>query len=584
MPSKTYGEIRRAGGASLYWLIKAEPHVMMRLKRIFPRVKTASFGTIAISDSTEVCRDLEWVLERWPMKASEDDLLLLKRRAGEHRALEETIQNVVTGACAPRFPAPVARAPRNYQQIAADLTLATGRLLLTDDIGLGKTMSSLLVLADPESLPALVVTMTSLPEQWSLELQRTWPDLSWHILTKTTPYDLTQFGPNGTMPQVIITSYRKLASWAQHLSGVVKTVILDEAQEVRTGTSTSKGAAAAHLIRKAKYAMGLTASPVYNYGGEIWNILDIISPGVLGTREEFGREWGIDVQGKVKVRDPRALGTYLRDLGIMLGRTRKEVGHELPTEPLRITQHVNADEKVLERMTGDAVEMAKLILSTQGTAQERFRMAGEFDMRMRQATGIAKAPYVAEFVRLLLESEDSVVVWAWHRAVYDLLAERLESFNPVLYTGSETVAKKGRSYEDFIAGRSRVLLMSLRSGAGLDGLQQRSSVGVFAELDWSPQVHTQCIGRLDRQGQENPVTAYFLVSDSGADPIMADVLSLKYSQSEPLIRPDANLLQPTTDTGDKIKKMALRLLEVNGVAAPIPSVEDADVMQLSAFS
>src|SRR5579884_3848269 len=43
--------------------------------------------------------------------------------------------------------------------------------------------------------------------------------------------------------------------------------------------------------------------------------------------------------------------------------------------------------------------------------------------------------------------------------------------------------------------------MSLRSGAGLDGLQEDCTVGVFGELDWSPEQHRQCIGRLDRDGQ-----------------------------------------------------------------------------------
>jgi hypothetical protein len=44
---------------------------------------------------------------------------------------------------------------------------------------------------------------------------------------------------------------------------------------------------------------------------------------------------------------------------------------------------------------------------------------GDFDWKMRQATGIAKAPYVAEFVKLLLESEQKVVLFGWHRDVYD---------------------------------------------------------------------------------------------------------------------------------------------------------------------
>ena len=45
--------------------------------------------------------------------------------------------------------------------------------------------------------------------------------------------------------------------------------------------------------------------------------------------------------------------------------------------------------------------------------------------------------------------------------------------------------------DDFIDGDARVLMMSLRSGAGLDGLQEVSHTAVFGELDWSPGVHRQ---------------------------------------------------------------------------------------------
>jgi hypothetical protein len=57
---------------------------------------------------------------------------------------------------------------------------------------------------------------------------------------------------------------------------------------------------------------------------------------------------------------------------------------------------------------------------------------------MRRATGLAKAPYVADFVRLLLESEPKVVLFGWHRDVYEIWLDRLADLNPSLYTGSES--------------------------------------------------------------------------------------------------------------------------------------------------
>lgn len=50
---------------------------------------------------------------------------------------------------------------------------------------------------------------------------------------------------------------------------------------------------------------------------------------------------------------------------------------------------------------------------------------------------------------------------------------------------------------------------------------------MFGELDWSPGVHDQCIGRLDRDGQIKQISAYYLLADSGSDPIISDVLGIK---------------------------------------------------------
>jgi hypothetical protein len=69
-----------------------------------------------------------------------------------------------------------------------------------------------------------------------------------------------------------------------------------------------------------------------------------------------------------------------------------------------------------------------------------------------------------------------------------------------------------------------------------------------------------CIGRLHRDGQGNTVMAYFLVSDVGSDPVMADVLNVKRMQGEPLRNPDADLFETSEDTTDRVKRLAREIL------------------------
>lgn len=198
------------------------------------------------------------------------------------------------------------------------------------------------------------------------------------------------------------------------------------------------------------------------------------------------------------------------------------------------------------------------------------RAAGEIDWRMRQATGIAKALYVAAFVRMLLASEASVLLYGWHHAVYALWMDALAEFRPVCFTGDESTTQKEAAKQAFLRGDSRVLVMSLRSGAGVDGLQGVCRCVVFGELDWSPGVHEQCIGRVHRPGQRDAVRAYFLHADAGSDPIIVEVLGIKTAQAQGIRDPLAAASEHVGDRSDHIRMLAESCIRSMGETAPEP--------------
>jgi SNF2 family DNA or RNA helicase len=544
------------------WALKAAPYVLIKAKRLFPRAYPYLDGGIVLHATPEVGRDLQWLLERYPMEMDAETAARLAGDADEHRRTEQAVHAILTGE-RPHLPfAEPARPAREYQLVAADLALTTGSLLLADDVGLGKSMSGLLLLREPNALPALIVTLTHLPAQWVDELLKTLPLLRYHVAKRMQPHDLRD--RNGHEPDVLIMQYSKLRGWGDHLAGNVRTVIFDEVQELRRMDS-QKWQAASRVAFQAEYRVGLTATPVYNYGDEVHTIMEVLAPGRLGSREEFLREWGgrseVGFEGRhATVRDPAALGLYLRDQGLMLRRSRKDVGRELPPV-IRVPHAIDADADLFESLIEDALDLAEILVHRTAPRQQLFQASGEFDWRMRQATGIAKAPYVAEFVKMLLETDEQVVLFGWHRAVYDIWLDRLADANPVLYTGTESPTQKQRNADAFLSGASRVLLMSLRAGAGLDGLQEAARIAVFGEIDWAPAIHTQCIGRLQRDHAdgtvpEEPVVAYFLLSDHGSDPVMAEVLQLKRQQADPILDPDAPLFEPAPDVRDRIRELA----------------------------
>jgi SNF2 family DNA or RNA helicase len=554
------------------WIIETEPQVALRLKRVFERINKNQYGKLTLSASPTNSRELSWFLQRYPMEMSKGDQERLQELTQDHLANEELVGKVLAGDYkAPSFE--LAVQPRDYQRISADLAMKTGRLLIADDVGLGKTAQAICTFTDPSNLPALVVTLAHLPKQWAKEIEKFLPKLRTHIIKKGQPYDVCKGkkGEKTLFPDVLIINYHKLAGWAETLSGVVKTVVYDEIQELRRSESGKYGAAT-HISEQCNLCIGLSATPIYNYGGEIFNVISSLEPGVLGMKDEFVREWCDSYMAdRPKIRDPKAFGSFLREQGLMIRRTRSEVGRELEALT-KIPQAIEADPEALSRIEDSAAELAKIILS-QNTLKKGVKMQASEQLSnlVRQATGIAKAPYVADFVRMLAEADEPILLYAWHREVYSILEAKLRDLNPVMYTGSESANQKQEAKDKFLSGEAKILMMSLRAGAGLDGLQHHCRTVVFGELDWSPGVHDQCIGRVHRDGQKDPVMAYFLLSDYGSDPVMSDVLGVKRAQMSGIRDPNAELIEASQGSDHDLKKLAESFLRQRGLEVTEPT-------------
>lgn len=570
MSNRTYGRLTLERG---FWIIDAEPQVTQRLKRLFPRIKDTS-GTgaekniVRLRNSPEICRELEWFMVRYPLVVYHPDSL--KTGADAHREMQDRLGHILSPDYKPTSVA-MTRPLRDYQAVAVNLFhQMQGGLLIGDDVGLGKTPTAIGACCIPEARPALIVCPTNLVHQWAKEqIPKFLPDAKVHIIKQKARYQLPE-------ADFYLITYSKLSAWAPWFMThkLLKAVVYDEIQELRRQES-DKWSAAHLLADVVPFRLGLSATPVYNYGSEMFNVMGVLRPGELGTEDEFKREWCVYKHGHHLVKDPGMFGSYLRDNFMMLARKRREVGRELP--PIEdIIVPVEHDPEVLKAIKDDSLALAKKILT--GTFVERGVAAREFDWRLRQATGIAKAPFVAELIKMIA-CKEKVLVFAWHREVYSVLEKLLEEFKPVFWTGEESATQKNAAKEAFMHGDSQILFMSQRSAAGVDGLQDVCSVCVYAELDWSPKVHHQNSGRLDRErtdGTMNNVTAFYPLSDSGSDPVIAEMLGIKSAQADGImghcvsegLTPDENVERVKSLAREYLKRHGETVIETTGEGTP----------------
>jgi len=205
----------------------------------------------------------------------------------------------------------------------------------------------------------LIIVPAGLVEQWWEELDRKFglPALAqgsqaWNQSAR--PWDA---------PIVIVSvATARRGVLREELAGVSwDLVVVDEAHRLKSTRSAS-----ARLARalRARYLLLLTATPVENRLDDLFQLVNLVRPGHLGSAPEFRvRHGAAGVEG---VREIRHLQARLRD--VMVRHRRSEVALMLPrrvAETVRVAP--GADEAELYRLVSERVRESATI----GTIEDR---------------------------------------------------------------------------------------------------------------------------------------------------------------------------------------------------------------------
>ena len=539
------------------WVVKAEPCVTELCKRLFPGTATSRRGEARFAAHRRIIGDLNWLMLRYPLAVNPADAQRWKD------ALYEAREYVRKRDAALTAPVRVAPSPTvfsgkltAFQEEGLAFLLRTDRCLLADEMGLGKTVEALAMLAQLGAYPALIIAPAHLIRNWENEIARFIhrPDgspITVHTVKGLSSYDLPP-------ADIYLMHYLLLRGWKKALPELgVRNVIFDEIQELRHA-GTEKYSAASLLAEQAERVVGLSGTPIYNRGAEIWNVVNTLDFHFLGDYESFTREWCYGYGNEI-VAKPELLGDHLRSEGIMLRRTKQDVLKDLPPKR-RLVITIDSDDSQYRKLMQPVDEKLRQLKHDDTlTASQKAMLSMEVEQGERQATGLAKAPYVIQFVRALLDGGEKVLLFAHHHQVMDAYRDELKTFSPAFITGRETMDQKARSVERFMEGRTDLCCVSLRAAAGLN--LQRATCVVFGELDWSPAVHSQAEDRAHRMGQTDSILCYYLVSRKGSDQDVQDALGLKVSQFVALMGDRTDTQAQLNENAQYAREYAERLVQ-----------------------
>ena len=513
------------------WKVTGERAVAM-VSRIIPQAwyGDGEYEAIVPDDPRNVAQ-IKWIMDRYPLEILSKNVWQKKlppsaKVIPKKPKKTERLQLATPGK---QFKGNLL----NFQREGLDFLLkSAGNALLADEMGLGKTVQSLSYLASEQNaFPALIVAPLVTLQNWQREIEK-------FMMRKSRNGRLVEDeAPTSTIIRVgksedlgkydfYIINYELLFKRYKDLSRLgLKTIVCDEVQNLRSKT-TQKYQAIKKLaaLESVKYRVGLSGTPIYNRGSEIWPIVDILRPGLLGSFREFCEYFCyINEKGKaIVLENKRESLRNMLQKHVMLRRKKTDVLSELK-EKIRYKEIIDSDinyyNKELERIW-KKLEDERKEAQTAFDASTAYQRAIQSE---RQAAGAAKLPHVINFVKNIMEIEESVVVFCHHKSIHSLLHQSLSEFKPASIIGGQSDKQRQDSIDSFQNGQTKLMIAGLRAGnVGIN--LTRAKYVIFAELDWSPAIHLQAEDRLHRIGQKNTVFAYYLIGNGTLDEHVARVL------------------------------------------------------------
>jgi len=507
------------------------PRAVSMVARVIPHAWYGNGPEEAIvPDTIQNVEKIKWIMDRYPLEIRSKSIWHRKvRKVIVPQKKWTRIEKLRKANPGPQFRGNLL----DFQREGLDFLLKSyGNALLADEMGLGKTVQTLAYLAtEKQTFPVLIVAPLVTLNNWQRETQKFLKKRSRNgkIIEDGYPSSiLIRTGKSQEIEKhdVYIINYDLLHKRIDDLSKLnIKTIVCDEVQHLRSKT-TKKYMAVKKLaaLDSIKYRVGLSGTPIYNRGSEIWPIVDILRPGLLGTFDEFCEYFCyVNEKGKAIVLENKraSLGEELRK-HVMLRRKKSDVLKELK-EKVRYKELIDSDINYYHAELGKIWERLEKEQKSATSAFDKFSSYKRAIQSERQAAGVAKVPHVIEFVKNIMEIEESVVVFCHHKAIHELLHRNLAEYQPASIIGGQSDKERQEGIDRFQNGETKLIIAGLRAGnVGIN--LSRARYVIFAELDWSPAIHRQAEDRLHRIGQKNTVFAYYLMGNGTLDDHVADVL------------------------------------------------------------
>ena len=456
----------------------------------------------------------------------------------------------------PAFPATVRSLPKPHQTAGFAWLVQCWRagvpgVLLADDMGLGKTFQALSFLAwlragEAQPRPVLIVAPTGLLANWRAEIER---HLAPDALGPVIPVygDALARMRNGAGRDietgasaistegwahagVVLTTYETMRDY--HLSFARQpfaAILYDEAQKLKNPASQMTRAA---KTLNGRLSIAMTGTPVENRLQDLWSVLDVVHPGVLGSSKAFEARYPSSDREALRQLNDLLTGGDGGRPPLLLRRMKDECLDSLPKK------HVHKLPRPMPRVQADAYDrVIRRALATKGQPGRMLEVLHGLRGVSLHPTPpeAAGADYATDSARLATTFQaldrihadgEKALIFCESLAMQALLAveiaRRYGLPHPVArINGGVAGDQRQNAVDAFQAGPRGFDAMILSPKAGGVGLTLTAANHVIhLSRWWNPAVEDQATDRAFRIGQTRDVHVYLPQSEH-PDPAIA---------------------------------------------------------------
>jgi len=448
-----------------------------------------------------------------------------------------------------------------FQKETARKILKTfhGRALLSDEVGLGKTIEALMVLKEYIQRgmvkSAIILTPTPLVSQWKEEMKvkfglnfpstddtdyRTWDQSFWKEAFILASINIAKSKKN--FPIVTQREYDM--------------VIVDEAHHLKDKNTLNW-----KLVNalKKRFLLLLTATPVENNLMELYNLVTLLKPGQLKTASDFRQKF----MTRGDPTDPRNRG-HLKDLlgQVMIRNTRALAKIDIPprfaqtikvdpdTSEIELYQKITALIKDINKTNGSGHRLLlKNLLAEAGSSPRAVRltlsrilarqdMLLEHEQRLHAISNLCGSIHTTSKDRLLFKLIRSYpgkkILFVKYHGTLDHVSEFLagKGISHSLFHGKMDNRSKDEQIQSF--KEEKDILVTTEIGGEGRNLQFCHQMLNY-DLPWNPMKIEQRIGRIHRIGQEQEVMIYNLCAAGSVEDYILEILDRKINMFEMVI-------------------------------------------------